>query len=245
MKYSRHELDFEEFGILFDSANGEAGSNRRSSPKSSPRSLERTVAWRSDVLVVRLINGEKTMLHAVHWAAFLSVAQSNEEWQQGNLGKETRIIWDLTVESGKLHYPDIPSIGNSSTQTYMHLLEALLLVHSPRLAGGQDLIESWASWSKRVGIQANMSAEDGRLYFEELLEETGVSAGSSPFPWSRWQDARSMMMPAPSASNNDNLQEENDDRGDLARFSCQRADNSLHHLEPVGVLNDSRAHASD
>ena len=172
------EQEFEQFGLFLSSVGCEAAGKQ-----SDERLLEQVLCRRSDVLAVRLINRRTTLLQTIHWPALLSIVSSNDEWQTSNLTRQEKTIMAKTRSRGKLSFSEIPPTGTARPrQFYIRQLEERLLIHSHRLSAGDCAIESWQSWSLRLGVCANMTVDQARLYFEQIIEAFGIASGHQ-LPW--------------------------------------------------------------
>ena len=129
-----------------------------------------------DVLATKLLRRKDTFVHRALWPAVLAVGRAREPWQMRGLSRAARRL--LERADG-----DVPV---RATGTPVRELEARLLVttrEAHTASGRHELVlESWRSWSRRVGCRALRSAARARAELEDAAVELGASRAA--LPWS-------------------------------------------------------------
>jgi hypothetical protein len=135
------------------------------------------LAAHKDVLMSKLVAGKVTFVHRQLWPAILAVAMSREPWQLDGLSDKGRRLLAEVEDKGQWLASGPPAKE----------LERRLLVHGEQEhteAGHHETrLETWKSWSLRVGCRSKFSAEEGREELEAAILTIG--GDGSELPWKR------------------------------------------------------------
>jgi len=131
-----------------------------------------------DVLFTKLLYGKNTLVHRFLWPAVLAVGSARDRWQMEGLSAVAKRLLDR-VSRG---VGPVCGVGAPVKE-----LERLLLVTTQEVhteSGRHEMaLESWKTWSRRVGCTALRSVPRAR----RVLEDAAIRLGAPPksLPWER------------------------------------------------------------
>jgi hypothetical protein len=128
-----------------------------------------------DVLVTKLVSRKDTFVHRRLWPALLAVATARAPWQLDGLGPESRKLLQAVEEKRVML-----ASGKAAADLAIQLLAHTDQVHTDSGAH-KNRVESWDVWSERVGVEADISADDGRAQLEDAVRAIGGTG--QELPW--------------------------------------------------------------
>ena len=134
------------------------------------------LADHSDVLSTKLLHRKDTLVHRSLWPAFLAVACAREPWQFRGLSDSAR---SLLQRVDRCEGP-VRTTGAAVKELEARLLTAAHEIHTE--SGRHEMeLESWHTWSVRVGCAAMQSIPHAR----EVLEQAATMLGAplKALPW--------------------------------------------------------------
>jgi len=154
--------------------------------------VSRQMASHKDVLVTKLVSRKVTYVHRRLWPLIVAIGSARQDWQMSSLSRPAKELLVLVDKAGRIRTDDIRSqrklkgmrIGDAARE-----LEVNLLIHSQEIhteAGVHaKVMESWQSWSKRVGLlRKKMRPDDAKEQLERLLAKFNREFGAKgSLPW--------------------------------------------------------------
>jgi|HubBroStandDraft_2_1064218.scaffolds.fasta_scaffold359304_2 hypothetical protein len=128
------------------------------------------------VLFVKLLDRKDTLVHSSLWPALLAVGSAREQWQTQGLSTSAAGLLKR-IDRGNT---EVRSTGLIAKELQIRLLATAHEVHTE--SGRHELLlESWSTWSERVGCKPLKSSAVGR----QILEQATVSLGAplKALPW--------------------------------------------------------------
>jgi len=148
---------------------------------------------KDDVLLTKLISGKVTFIHKNLWLEFLTVANSNEQWQFKNLSGEAQRLLKIVNKNGIIHTGKLPKdLFNSSKKIgdVVRELEKKILVCSYQTHTDQGfhakLIENWEHWVRRKkrSSKKRIYVQEAKNKLENLIFDLNKTfGGNGKLPW--------------------------------------------------------------
>lgn len=136
-----------------------------------------------DVLFAKLLHRKVTLVHRQLWPALLAVVSAKESWQLQGLSPSARNLLTSISES---------SVPVRSSGQAVKELESRLLAHAEQVhtesGRHETALETWSSWSRRVGVEPLASSVLGRQRLETAANVIGAPSSALPWP-PGWADA--------------------------------------------------------
>lgn len=150
------------------------------------------LAERSDVVLLKLLNGKVTFVHRSLWPHVYAVGRSNETWQVRTLSPGARRLLDLVHRNGSIRTDDPRSrtaAGSPVQQRALDLERRLLVVgaqvHTDHGRHAKTL-ESWSHWARRVGLRNHMSVTEAKAELGRRVERLNAEFDARVrLPWQR------------------------------------------------------------
>ena len=129
-----------------------------------------------DVLFTKLIHRKVTLVHRQLWPALLAAVSAQEPWQLNGLSPAARKLLDALKESSA----PIRGTGQAVKEIEFRLLAHAEEVHTES-GRHETALETWSTWSRRVGVKPMASSLLGRREIE--MAANAIGAASSALPW--------------------------------------------------------------
>lgn len=129
-----------------------------------------------DVLGTKLLHRKDTLVHRSLWPAFLAAACARELWQFRGLSDSARSL----LQRVDRYEGPVRTTGAAVKELEARLLTAAHEIHTE--SGRHEMeLESWHTWSVRVGCAAMQSIPHAR----EVLEQAATTLGAplKALPW--------------------------------------------------------------
>lgn len=148
------------------------------------------LADRSDVVLLKLLNGKVTFVHRQLWPHVYAIGRSHEPWQLRGLSPSAERVLDLVRRTGLIRTDDPRSrlaAGSWVSHTALDLERRLLVVgaqvHTERGRHAKTL-ESWSHWARRVGLRDRVSAAQARAELGERVQRLNAEfIARGRLPW--------------------------------------------------------------
>ena len=129
-----------------------------------------------DILLAKVLSGKDTLVHRSLWPALLAMVSAGEPWQYKSLSANGR---KLLEQVGGAHAP-LRSSGPIARELQLRLLVHAEQVHTES-GRHETALETWSSWSARVGVSPVRSVARARQALEQACQDLGASP--SALPW--------------------------------------------------------------
>jgi hypothetical protein len=130
-----------------------------------------------DVLFTKLLYRKDTLIHRSWWPTFLAVARAREPWQLQGLSSAAKALLQR-LDRGEA---TVRLTGAVVKELEVRLLARAHEIHT-ELGRHEMVVESWHTWSARVGYVANLSAPDARKDLEQAVTTLGAPLTALPWP---------------------------------------------------------------
>ncbi|MEB3196835.1 MAG: hypothetical protein VKP62_06485 [Candidatus Sericytochromatia bacterium] len=147
---------------------------------------------RPDVMVVKLVAGKLTYIHARLWPALLGVAMAGEPWQVQKLSAEAKWLQLRMADKGRIRLDQMLHADWAARDLARaaKLLESRLLIYSEDIEterGAQTrALEPWQHWRERTGYDTPpLAPQEGRQALIEAVAPLipgGKAARLMPWP---------------------------------------------------------------
>lgn len=160
--------------------------------------MSRELARHREVLVLKLLSGKSTYVHARLWPSLIAIATAREAWQLDGLHPYALALLDAAEERGRMTIDEFDgSRSRKETGAYARALEARLLVsgddvHRPSGAHVKR-IETWEHWAWRTGFPESVlpAPEEARREFDSIVARlNGNFSAEVKLPWHARQTSR-------------------------------------------------------
>lgn len=129
-----------------------------------------------DVLITKLLYRKETLVHRSLWPALLAIGQSRQEWQVQGLSVAARDLLARLDRDGL-----VQASGRTVKELEARLLAAAHQVHTA--SGRHEIaLESWHTWSARVGCEALQPLHQARQVIEDAATRLGTPLAALPWP---------------------------------------------------------------
>ncbi len=153
--------------------------------------LGRELERHREVLLVKLLSGKLTFVHARLWPALIAIATAHEAWQLDGLHPYALALLDAVEERGRMTIDEFDgSRSRKETGAYARALEARLLVFGDDVHGptGAHLkrIETWEHWAWRTGFPDSVlpAPEEARKEFDSIVARLNANfSADAKLPW--------------------------------------------------------------
>ena len=150
------------------------------------------LADRTDVVVLKLLDGKVTFVLDTLWPHVYAVGCSGETWQVSGLNLQSRRLLELVRRYGLIRTDDPRShlvAGSKASAAALELERRLLFI------GGQvhtetgrhaKRLESWSHWARRVKLASRLSATRAKAELAEVVQRLNDEFnGKARLPWQR------------------------------------------------------------
>jgi hypothetical protein len=134
------------------------------------------LAEHRDVLFTKLLHRKDTLVHRSLWPAILAVGIAREPWQVQGLSHEAKRLLDRLDRGDR----SVRAAGPPVKELQLRLVARAQEIHTE--SGRHEMaIESWNTWSERVGCRPIGSVSRARKF----LEAAAVALGAplQALPW--------------------------------------------------------------
>jgi hypothetical protein len=130
-----------------------------------------------DILCTKLLYRKDTFVHRSLWPASIAVATARESWQLDGLsGDARRLLERLDRGEGPLQ-----AVGAAVKELEFRLLAPVHEIHT-ETGRHAMVLESWTTWSERVGSGVLESVARACSVLEQAAVTLGASRGALPWP---------------------------------------------------------------
>jgi hypothetical protein len=130
-----------------------------------------------DVLFAKLLYRKDTLIHRPLWPALLAVGLAREPWQARGLSDDAKRLLER-VDRGE---DPVRAAGEAVRELEVRLLATTREVHTE--SGRHAMaIESWQTWTARVGCGPALSVPDARNALEGAAARIGAPPKALPWP---------------------------------------------------------------
>jgi len=157
------------------------GESLRGSWWTHPRSHEifsvlNELADHPDVLFTKLLKKKDTLVHRSLWPELMAVGSARAPWQMAGMSNEATMLLQKLDDSSE---PTITS-GTAAKALHYRLLAVSQEVHTESGRHAMAL-ESWRSWSVRVGCDVAQGEVKARVLLEAAADRLGTAR--KVLPW--------------------------------------------------------------
>ncbi len=129
-----------------------------------------------DVLFTKLLYHKDTLVHRSLWPAVLAVGGARDRWQVHGLSVDAKCLLERLDRGGPVR-----GVGGPVRELERRLLVTTHEIHTE--AGRHEMaLESWQTWSRRVGCTPMQSVPRARNALEDTAVRLGVPLTSLPWP---------------------------------------------------------------
>jgi hypothetical protein len=148
------------------------------------------LADRSDVVLLKLLNGKVTFVLDALWPHVYAVGTCGEPWQLSGLSPQSQRLLDLVRRNGLVRTDDPRSrlaAGSHVSAAALDLERRLLVlgvqVHTQSGRHAKSL-ESWSHWARRIKLASRIPAARAKAELAELVGRlNGEFQGKARLPW--------------------------------------------------------------
>jgi hypothetical protein len=148
------------------------------------------LADRSDVVLLKLLNGKVTFVLDALWPHVFAVGTCGEPWQLSGLSPQSQRLLDLVRRNGLVRTDDPRSrlaAGSHVSAAALDLERRLLVlgvqVHTQSGRHAKSL-ESWSHWARRIKLASRIPAARAKAELAELVGRlNGEFQGKARLPW--------------------------------------------------------------
>ena len=150
----------------------------------------RKLADRSDVVLLKLLNGKVTFVLDTLWPQVYAVGCCGEPWQVNGLNPQSLRLLELVRRHGLIRTDDPRSrvaAGPQVSVAALHLERRLLVlgtqVHTESGRHAKSL-ESWPHWARRKRLASRLPATRAKAELAELVGRLNAEfKGKARVPW--------------------------------------------------------------
>ena len=155
--------------------------------------IYREVNWladRSDVILLKLLNGKVTFVLDRLWPHVYAVGRCGEPWQVDGLSPSSQGLLELVRRNGILRTDDARSrlaagsrISAAALDLERRLLVVGIQVHTESGRHAKSL-ESWPHWARRIKLGSRMTAARGKAELAKIVGRMNADFnGKARLPW--------------------------------------------------------------
>jgi hypothetical protein len=148
---------------------------------------------KKNVPPTKLISGKVTFIHKNLWLDFLTVANSNEQWQFQNLSDEAYRFLKIVNKNGFIQTEKLPNglfdsskkIGDVVRELEKKILVCSYEIHTD-MGFHAKTVENWEHWIQRKKFSSTKSitVSEAKNKFENLVSELNIAfGGKGKLPW--------------------------------------------------------------
>lgn len=149
------------------------------------------LADRSDVVLLKLLNGKVTFVHRSLWSHVYAIGRSNAPWQVRALSPGAQHLLDL-VRRNRLIRTDDPRsrlagarVSSSALDLERRLLVVGAQIHTESGRHAKTL-ESWSHWANRLGLRSHVSVTEAKAELGRRVERLNAEFDAKGrLPWQR------------------------------------------------------------
>jgi len=148
------------------------------------------LADRTDLLIVKLLNGKATFVAKALWPHLYAIGVSGERWQrQGLKPEDLRLLaivrrhGSVTTDEPKARAAAVGSVSKTALVLERKLLVVGTQVHTEN---GRHVkrLQSWPHWARRVRLASRLRPGDAKAELNErVLRMNKAFAGRARLPW--------------------------------------------------------------
>ena len=150
----------------------------------------RKLADRSDVVLLKLLNGKVTFVLDTLWAHVYAVGTCGEPWQMTGLHLPSQRLLRLVRRNGLIRTDDPrsrlaagPRVSSAALDLERSLLVLGAQVHTESGRHAKSL-ESWLHWARRKKLASRLSATRAKAELAELVGRLNAEfKGKARVPW--------------------------------------------------------------
>ena len=148
------------------------------------------LADRTDVVVLKLLNGKVTFVLDTLWAHVYAVGTCGEPWQMTGLRLPSQRLLGLVRRNGLIRTDDPrsrlaagPRVSSAALDLERSLLVLGAQVHTESGRHAKSL-ESWPHWARRIKLASRMPAARAKAELAERVRRLNVEFnGDARLPW--------------------------------------------------------------
>ena len=148
------------------------------------------LADRTDVVVLKLLNGKVTFVLDTLWAHVYAVGTCGEPWQMTGLRLPSQRLLGLVRRNGLIRTDDPrsrlaagPRVSSAALDLERSLLVLGAQVHTESGRHAKSL-ESWLHWARRKKLASRLSATRAKAELAELVGRLNAEfKGKARVPW--------------------------------------------------------------
>ena len=148
------------------------------------------LADRSDVVVLKLLNGKVTFVLDRLWPHVYAVGRCGEPWQTNGMKPQSQSLVELVRRNGLIRTDDPRSrlVAGSRVSAAALDLERRLLVLGTQVhtESGRHAkaLESWSHWARRIKLASRMPLTRAKAELAERVQRLNAEFnGSARLPW--------------------------------------------------------------
>jgi hypothetical protein len=148
------------------------------------------LADRSDVVVLKLLNGKVTFVLDRLWPHVYAVGRCGEPWQTSGMKPPSQRLVELVRRNGLIRTDDPRSrlVAGSRVSAAALDLERRLLVLGTQVhtESGRHAkaLESWSHWARRIKLASRMPLTRAKAELAERVQRLNAEfKGSARLPW--------------------------------------------------------------
>jgi hypothetical protein len=148
------------------------------------------LAHRTDVVVLKLLNGKLTFVLDILWPHVYAVASHGEPWQVSGLNPQSQRLLELVRRNGLIRTDEPRSrlVAGSRVSAAALDLEKRLLVLAAQVhtESGRHTkaLESWSHWARRIELASRMPLTRARAELAERVQRLNIEFdGDARLPW--------------------------------------------------------------
>jgi hypothetical protein len=148
------------------------------------------LADRSDVVVMKLLNGKVTFVLDKLWPHVYAIGRCGEPWQVSGMKSQSQLLLELVRRNGLIRTDDPQSrlaAGSRVSATALDLERRLLVIGAQvHTESGQHAkaLESWSHWARRVKLASRMPLAKAKTELAERVQRLNAKFnGAARLPW--------------------------------------------------------------